>query len=194
MGPKQPEPPWMPAARAGGPLTSTNTAQGWVVALMPSRLNGGCAIASTAASTTGKCCGRQPAMTALIAIACTVASPCRGASTPKISSGSRLDAATIASTRSGVGGINGRPSDHPRRMHSWAKSNGSLGSAKDSAGRPLVAISRPRRSTQSPVDRRRRHRFGRERARDVDHRVDGAQSADPAPAVHAVRLRAVTDQ
>ena len=38
------------------------TAQGCVVALMPSRLKGGWEMASTAASTIGNCCGRQPAI------------------------------------------------------------------------------------------------------------------------------------
>jgi len=41
VGPKQPEPPWIPAERAAGPEARMKTAQGWVVALMPSRLKGG---------------------------------------------------------------------------------------------------------------------------------------------------------
>ena len=55
-GPKQPDPPCIPAARAAGPDARMNTAHGCVVALIPSRLNGGCEIASTAASTIGNCC------------------------------------------------------------------------------------------------------------------------------------------
>ena len=169
VGPKQPEPPWIPADRAAGPEARMNTAQGWVVALMPSRLNGGCEIASTAARTTGNCCGRHPAMTALMATACTVASPCLGARTPSTSSGSRPDDSTIASTRSVVGGIRGRPSDQPRRMHSWEKSKGSDGSVNRSASRPrsvgaAVTSLPPDRAGRLPDGRARRHRCARARA------------------------------
>ena len=47
----------------------------WVEVDTPCRLNDGSHAASTAASTTGKYSGRQPAMTALIAIFSTVARP-----------------------------------------------------------------------------------------------------------------------
>src|SRR5882724_4185220 len=58
-------------------------------------------------------CGKQPAITALIAIFSTVAGAQRGGTTPITSCGSRLTAASICATRSSVGGIIGNPSVQP---------------------------------------------------------------------------------
>jgi hypothetical protein len=68
------------------------------------------------ASTTGKYFGRQPAITALAAIRSTVASPCRGGSTPTISRGSRSVCFRKERTAASVGGTMGNPSVQPR---SW---------------------------------------------------------------------------
>src|SRR5690606_14290131 len=66
-GPKALEPLFIPIAEAMGPLTMTHTVAEPVVVAMPSRLNSGAVIASTAAPTTGRYAGAQPASTALIA-------------------------------------------------------------------------------------------------------------------------------
>jgi len=55
-------------------------------------------------------CGRQPAITALIAMFSTVASAHRGGTTAMTSPACRPDPAIIAWTRSAVGKTNGRPS------------------------------------------------------------------------------------
>ena len=71
-------------------------------------------MAATPATMTGKYAGRQPAITALMARRSTVASPQLGGSWATTCWGSRLVAASMASTRSGVGGVMGRPSLQPR--------------------------------------------------------------------------------
>jgi hypothetical protein len=58
--------------------------------------------------------GRQPAMTALIAIFSTVARPSCGATSPISSRPSRPLARTAACTRASVGGTTGSPSVTPR--------------------------------------------------------------------------------
>jgi hypothetical protein len=60
---------------AAGPLMTSHTATGLVVAWMPCRLNAESAIASVAAISTGRYCGSQPAITALIAMRSTLAAP-----------------------------------------------------------------------------------------------------------------------
>ena len=62
---------------------------------------------------TGIYCGKQPAITALIAIFSTVAGAQRGGTTPITSCGLRLTAAIIWPTRSSVGGMIGKPSVQP---------------------------------------------------------------------------------
>jgi hypothetical protein len=59
---------------------------------------------------TGMYCGRQPAITALMAMLSTVASAHRGGTTAITSSARRPEPATIAWTRSTVGMTNGKPS------------------------------------------------------------------------------------
>ena len=75
-------------------------------------------MASTAAITTGKYAGRQPAMTALMAIFSMVAMPCAGGISPTSSWAARPAAATIAATRSSVGGTTASPSVQPRAKNS----------------------------------------------------------------------------
>src|SRR5262245_10555637 len=58
-------------------------------------------------------CGKQPAITAFIAIFSTVAGAQRGGTTPITSCGFRLTAAIISPTRSSVGGMIGKPSVQP---------------------------------------------------------------------------------
>ena len=111
--PKTFAPPFTPSRFATGPLTIVRGAQGWVVDCTPFKLKASSSSASTAASTTGRYSGRQPAITALIATASTVALPPRGGSGPSSSAGSRRVPASIARTRSGVGGTTGSPSVHP---------------------------------------------------------------------------------
>ena len=90
-------------------------------------LKAGSSIASTAASTTGKYSGRQPAMTAFAAVFSTVASPRRGSTSPSTSDGARVVNAHMASTRASVGGMIGRPSVQPRASNSTlASSTGSI--------------------------------------------------------------------
>ena len=91
----------------------------------------------TAATSAGNIRGSQPAITAQTAVAWTVASPRRGAITPSTSSGSRSQYSSIASTRSSVGAITGRPSDQVRRANSRR-------SACSSAGSSTITLSRPR--------------------------------------------------
>ena len=97
-----------------GPLTIRSGVTGCVVAWTASRLNGGCDTASTAASSTGKYSGRQPAMTALMASFSIVASPWRGGRMATTSRGSRVVCRRNSATRPSVGGMIGRPSVHPR--------------------------------------------------------------------------------
>ena len=85
-----------------------------VVADTPWRSKPSSHIASTPATTTGRYSGRQPAITALIAIFSTVARPKLGGTSATSASAARPLAATAAATRSRVGGTTGRPSVTPR--------------------------------------------------------------------------------
>src|SRR2546425_8922897 len=73
--PKTPAAQLISSARRTGPLTITSGVGALVVALTPCRSNASSQTASTAAITTGRYSGRQPAITALIAIFSTVARP-----------------------------------------------------------------------------------------------------------------------
>jgi len=103
----------MPISRAIGPLTMIRGVTGCVVAWIESRLKAGSASDSTAVSRTGRYSGRQPAITALIAIRSTVASPCRGGSTATTSRGSRSVKRRNSRTSAWVGGTMGSPSVQP---------------------------------------------------------------------------------
>src|SRR5438034_673329 len=74
-GPKRPAPQLMSRARRIGPFTTMSGAGALVVADTPCRSNASSHTASTAASTTGRYSGRQPAITAFTAIFSTVARP-----------------------------------------------------------------------------------------------------------------------
>src|SRR5215831_745807 len=130
----------MPSADATGPLTITSTAHGWVVVWTAYRLNGSCATARIAASTTGACSGRQPAITALTATFSTVASAHVGGSAATTSPAGRPAVRTNAATRSGVGGTTGSPSPQPRRSISSWNASGSAGtSTRVDARSPLTS-------------------------------------------------------
>ena len=70
-------------------MTSAHTATELVVAWIACRLNCGSATAFTAAISTGRYAGSQPAATALTSIASTVATPKAGATTATIESTTR---------------------------------------------------------------------------------------------------------
>ena len=111
--PSAPRPMFMPARWRMGPFTTTAGAAPMVVAHTPCALNSSVQHASTAATTTGRWSGRQPAMTALMATFSTVAGARSGGMTATVSWGSRAMPSSIRSTRSGVGGTTGRPSVRP---------------------------------------------------------------------------------
>ena len=107
-------PMFMPMRSRIGPLTTITGVAPHVVDMMPCALNSGVATASSAARTTGRYSGLHPAMTALAAIFSIVAGPMFGGSAAMTSRGSRLVPVSMRFTRSGVGGITGRPSVRPR--------------------------------------------------------------------------------
>jgi hypothetical protein len=113
-GPKTPAPQLTSSAMRIGPLTMTRSATASVVPDTPTSAKAGSQMASTAAITVGMYSGRQPAITALIAIFSTVARPSRGATWPTSSAPSRPLARTAACTRASVGGTTGSPSVTPR--------------------------------------------------------------------------------
>ena len=80
----------------------------------------------TAAMTSGKYSGKQPAMTALAAIFSMVAMPFNGGITPSATIFANPPAAIIASTAARVGGNTGSPSLQPRLTSSLNKTAGSL--------------------------------------------------------------------
>ena len=104
----------MPMRPATGPFTTTIGPENQVVARRPCMLNSSVQAASTAASTTGRYSGRQPAITALTATFSTVHGTRSGGTTATGSSGSRSVPSSMRSTRAGVGGTTGRPSVQPR--------------------------------------------------------------------------------
>src|SRR5215813_7481113 len=113
-GPKQPAAQLMSRALRTGPLTMKRGEGKLVVADTPWRSKASSHIASTPAMITGMYAGRQPAMTALTAIFSTVPRPKLGGTKAMRSLASRPEPATMAATRSRVGGITGRPSVTPR--------------------------------------------------------------------------------
>lgn len=111
--PKVLVPALMPSRLTMGPLTMTSTESGLVVVATPRRSNSGWLTASTAATSKGMCLGSHPAMTALTAIFPTVATPSSGGSVAMGKSSGRSYPASMALTRSGVGGTSGSPSPSP---------------------------------------------------------------------------------
>ena len=84
----------------------------------------------SAARTSGKYSGKQPAITALAAIFSTVATPFNGGMTPTGASAFMPLAANIFSTAANVGGKTGKPSVQPRSKKQPNISAGSLGTDK----------------------------------------------------------------
>ena len=80
----------MPMARVPGPLHTMTGPTGMVVASTPWMLNSSLHTASTAAITHGRYSGRQPAITALIAIFSIVTSTRSGGTIATTSSGARV--------------------------------------------------------------------------------------------------------
>ncbi len=131
-----------------------------VVVCTPSRLNPGFNAPLTAAMTSGKYSGKQPAITALAAIFSTVATPFNGGITPSAKSLSNPPAAIISSTAARVGGSTGSPSLQPRLTSSLNKTAGSLETvSREFKGRDflarLIAASRRRLTLPKQVCRNR---------------------------------------
>ena len=114
-------PPEAPISRRIGPFSTTSTAQPPVEAVAPCSRNSGCSMAAMAVSTTGKCIGRQPAITALIASFSAVIGTPRTGSIPISCSGDVIAQSRQACTASAVGGTIGSPSVQPLAWYSsWA--------------------------------------------------------------------------
>jgi hypothetical protein len=109
-----------------GPLTTMTGATLPVVVCTPSRLKPGLSTPFTAAMTSGKYSGKQPAITAFAAIFSMAATPFNGGITPSAKSLSTLPAAIISSTAARVGGRTGKPSLQPRLTSSLNRIEGSL--------------------------------------------------------------------
>ena len=115
------KPPAAPSSRRIGPFSTISTAQPPVEEVAPCSRNSGCSMAAKAVSTAGKCIGRQPAMTALIASFSAVIGMARTGSMPSNWSGGVIAQSRQACTASGVGGTIGRPSVQPLAWYSsWA--------------------------------------------------------------------------
>src|SRR3984893_12188918 len=134
-GPKRLPPPCRPIASRTGPLTITMSAAPPVLVAGPWSVNSGSPMASSAAPTTGKYSGRQPAMTALIAACHAVTARSRTGSWSSTASGPHGPPASIRSTSAAVGGTTGRPSVQP-----WAK-QASTACQGSSTSRPGYASS-----------------------------------------------------
>ena len=114
-----------PMARRTGPLTMTSGALPPVLAALPCSRYAGSHMASTAAATTGRSSGRQPAITAFTATFSAVMTRPRTGSTPRIDSGSSSASSRLRRTSSGVGGTIGSPSVQPLRPKSSLASKAS---------------------------------------------------------------------
>ena len=121
--PKAPSFIFMPIFSRIGPLMIITGAAPMVVAVTPWMLNASVQAASTAAMMTGKYSGLHPAITALIAIFSTVASPMFGGTVAMTSWGLRCVPPSMRITRSGVGGTRGNPSEKP-----WSNMNSATSS------------------------------------------------------------------
>ena len=112
--PKTLTPLFMPIALVPGPLQIMTGPTGIVVASTPCILNSSLHTASSAVIIQGKYSGSAPAITALIAIFSTVSSTKFGGAMATTSCGLRVVPVSMRSTRSGVGGMTGKPSVQPR--------------------------------------------------------------------------------
>ena len=147
--PKVLVPALMPSRLTMGPLTMTSTESGLVVVATPRRSNSGWLTASTAATSKGMCLGSHPAMTALTAIFPTVATPSSGGSVAMGKSSGRSYPASMALTRSGVGGTSGSPSPQPRAR------NRALNASSPSPAASMVSVSARGKSTAVPDEEAR---------------------------------------
>src|SRR5690606_2641871 len=136
-GPKVPWPALKPSRSTASPWTITSGATGPVVAWTPARFASGRHIARTAARTTGKTSGGQPAISALIATTRSVARPSRGGTMPTSASGRAPLFARKASRRAFVGTTIGRPSPQPRSASARLTSSGS----SDASVKPSISSS-----------------------------------------------------
>ena len=91
----------------------TSTAHPPVLEVAPCSRNSSCIIACHAVATTGKCIGRQPAITALMASFSAVIGCSRTGSMPMSWSGGITAHSRQAWTAASVGGTMGRPSVQP---------------------------------------------------------------------------------
>ena len=109
------------------------------MASRPCALNSSVHAASTAASTTGRYSGRQPASTAFTATFSTVHSTRSGGITATISSGARVVPVSMRATRSIVGATTGRPSVHPRANIASCSSSDPPSSSRRDRMRGVIA-------------------------------------------------------
>ncbi len=137
---------FIPISLRIGPLTITTGPENHRVHSRPWMLNRSVQAASTAASTTGRYSGLQPAITALIATCSTVTGTSAGGTTATTSCGSRLVPSSIRRTRASVGGTTGRPSVQPRSNMASASSS----SVASSIRRPWRRLP-PKRTARASV-------------------------------------------
>ena len=140
----------------------------------PCMLNSSVQAASTAASTTGRYSGRQPAITALTATFSTVHSTRSGGTTATTSSGARVVPSSMRRTRASVGGTTGRPSVQPRSNRA---SNSSSRAA--SSMRRLRRTLPPKRTASSSL------RFGSTLREPHPGRQSGRSGPSPVRPVNA---------
>ena len=127
-----------------GPLTIMRGPTKYVVASTPWRLNASVHEASTAARTTGRYDGLQPAMTALIATFSTVAGARFGGTNATTSVAEREVCSSMRSTRPSVGGTTGSPSVRPSRSRNsnGSRSSGTRTRRDPSWDKPCLTASR----------------------------------------------------
>ncbi len=155
------------------------------MASSPWALNSAVQAASTAASTTGRYSGRQPAITALTATFSTVQSTRSGGTTATTSSGALDVPASMASTRSGVGGTTGNPSDHPRAyIHSHSSSAAASSRRRDRSTLPPKRTSSTGRIVGSTVSDPHPGRHG---GRSADAARTTAEASGPKNPLHSSR-------
>ena len=130
-------PLFIPIAREPGPLHTITGPTGIVVASTPCILNSSVHTAFSAAITHGRYSGRQPAMTALIAIFSTVSSTKSGGAIATMSEGASEVPLSMRITRSGVGGTTGKPSVQPRaKRASISSSSDAMETLRETSNEP----------------------------------------------------------
>src|SRR5215472_2644259 len=179
---------FIPISRRTGPLTTANGALPPVLAEQPCNPNSAAHTARTSATTTRMYSGRQPAMTAAMAIFSPLMRRRRTGSTPTISAGSIPTASRKRCTRAGVGGTIGRPSVQPL---SWKSSFAAYGSSTsyvaDDSGNSLIAPRTPRVTPSAPpllFAANGEHRAVRGRYDTARHAAE-EELRQPGPAVSA---------